>query len=1112
MMDLQLTFVDAAGVPASGFLLTEENGQYALPRLMLTVSDGEAWPEDVAITSCEVSPPEPALRQALLAEWRNTGPLGHGRLIYTEQRWLPAHHLHAPAEVSARWAVMYYDRGPYERFTNNVPPLWKEASVTLRFAPPVPEQKPGGEGSVSRVSSPAHRGHVAVDFGTSNCTASLFDQRKLPVGQALSHEQVSNLRTSILKLLDHGPWPGVSAEEFPELIADVATAVLRNTGGGDDALRARLRSEVADDSVREPRVLYNLLVELERRLGQCSEELRPQLAAALNEAYSQAWRVAPLDRLRLFEVQLDVIEGKVIESKATATTSPALRVTVGAPRIGLDGDDEHAAEPLIYAGLKQKLGSPEKHEELGAGATSDDLIREALRDIIGRCNDFIEKGAEGIGRGRVNRVVITFPTMASPSVRQKLRTMVNDVGVSFVDNSYDEAIAAAMFTLMRDFGGDHDTGLELLRSQSRETGEGRWKQNLLVIDIGGGTTDIALLALHLRNMTPANLGDPGKLGRYYELLPELLGSTGRLQLGGELTSLRVFYWIKALLGDQLLRAQPHSFGPAVGALRQLKLTDDQPADNLFSRGTWRELPKIDEGSGTDIFDVLDEIVPTRSAPPYGRPSQAFWLLWTLADRVKRDFCAVDAPSAITLGPRDLGRVLQAAEWPAAAGGAPDVASLPEEALTVSLTRERFDELVSPDLREIMDLAYRLAGERLAGPGLAGEDEQVDRIILTGQASRAPLVREQLLATFSAQRDKSAVRWQPSAVVVESDYAKVATSLGACWAKSNQGLASSPEGAEKRLREGRNEFRIIVDNLFFNLPCTFVKATILGGQRTGDPILSIGAELYQIYPDQDLAVIRSPEFELTNIVAIYRDGQGDLFEWGDFQWEEADPERKKSIWPHEIRARLEVTSNLDLFLLLSRGPARYQVDGEAIQVRDALPDDGASGSPPAFAPDRIVVNAYSTDGDHAGTEIFSRDTPDPDQDQDRDRPADSEAFPEIFHSPAEPAGAPGARGAISSPLPPPPVGGAWTFHYLDDQGDLQEIGALSPPPRESQLNIRYYASVDEHGNLRLHDGAVPYWPAASLEDVEARPGAVYRTPMYPTDKDYNPARDPYNGRH
>ena len=344
-------------------------------------------------------------------------------------------------------------------------------------------------------------------------------------------------------------------------------------------------------------------------------------------------------------------------------------------------------------------------------------------------------------------------------------------------------------------------------------------------------------------------------------------------------------------------------------------------------------------------------------------------------------------------------------------------------------------------------------------------------------------------------------------MVESDYAKLATSLGACWARSNHGLANRPEGAIERLREGRNEFRIIVDNLFFNLPCAFIKATILGGQRTGDTILPIGAELYQIYPDQEVAVIRSGEFELTNIVAIYRDAQGELPEWGDFQWEEEDPGRSKTIWPHEIRARLEATSNLDLFLLLSKGRAHYQVGGESISVQDALPDGEPGQDAPAFTPDRIVVNVYATDGDHAAQAIF----PGIPVAEPGSGPA-PDAFPEVFHASASEDGTQAVRGAISVKLPLPPASGSWTFHYRDDQGDLQEIGELTPPPRASQLRIRYFASVDERGNLRVHAEAVPYRQAESLAQVEATAGAVYRAPMLPTEKDYDPARDPFNGRH
>src|SRR5260370_28941027 len=105
-------------------------------------------------------------------------------------------------------------------------------------------------------------------------------------------------------------------------------------------------------------------------------------------------------------------------------------------------------------------------------------------------------------------VVITFPTMATPPVRRKLHDMLRTIGISLVDNSFDEAIAAAMFTVLRDFGGDYDTGLELLPSHSQDLGKDHWEQNLLVIDLGGGTPVSSPPRPHPPLKTPGALSAP----------------------------------------------------------------------------------------------------------------------------------------------------------------------------------------------------------------------------------------------------------------------------------------------------------------------------------------------------------------------------------------------------------------------------------------------------------------------------------------------------------------------------------------------------------------------------------------------------------------------------
>jgi len=1121
-IEVALDFVDADGRSGNAFRLIERDGRYLLPRLVITATD-HVWLDEATIASCEQLTGSTTLRAALLAAWSGSGPSGHGTRLESPECWLAASHVTEPSEVRVAWAVTWYETSLYERFVSSSEPFRREGSVTMSFEPAPRAAVREQEQEDARWS----RGHVAVDFGTSYCTATLFEQHFLPPLRPLSSLQTRQLRAEITSFLGTGPQAGPDARrEFVEFAAEVAVSQLPGAARrSDQELITELQRRLSETDDEDPKLLYAVLLELERRVPVSSAALRPALAAALNEMYGHAWRIPALDRLRLFEVQLDPNELSVVESKATAKVGPPLTVEIGR---GVDEDDDGGPQSYVYAGLKQRLGKTDPHPELGPAVSSDDLLREALRDILRRCNAFVEQGPQELGEGRIRNVVITFPTMATPPVRRKLNDMLQEIGIPLVDNTLDEAIAAAMFTVLRDFGSDYDTGLELLRSQSRSVvADQKWKQNLLVIDIGGGTTDIALLGLHLHDETPedAVTAAPDRHGRYYVLIPEVLGSTGRLQLGGELMTLRVFYWIKARLGDQLLRLSPDMLRRPLSDLQLIARGD--PGDSPLLSRTKGKLPTSDHGR---VFDVLDSVVPTRSAPGYGRPGQAFWLLWRIADRIKLEFCEPQAPEEIELRPAEVRRMLQVA-WSASGTSAPDVRVISDSDLAIKLAKDDFDQLAAPDVDEIMHLAYDLAADRLAGT--AGNAEPVDKIILTGQASRAPLVRERLLSVFAARgRDPQAISWKPKSVsVVEGQFAKLATSLGACWTKSVKGLVPSAKGAVGDLIDGRNMFRVNADNLFFNLPCTFRLGTLLGGSKDAREVLHIGAEMFQAYPDRDEAVLRSEPFELVGIVAIYRDAQGMRPRWADFQWELTARQQglslDENVWPTAITAVLETTSNLELSLLLSRGRPHYALAGSSIPVLRAVsaasgiaargqprffqrsrsgPAAGNLDSKPEFDPSRIVVNAFRGDGDHRGTVIF----PWPGADL-RSEGADA-AFPETFHVLHGNGTETVVDGAVSVPLPEPPVGGRWTFHYQDDKDGLHHIGELSPPRRTGQLAVRYYASVDRQGDLRVHAGEVPFWNATSLAEVEAKPGSVYAAVMEPTSDDYEAERDPFNGTH
>jgi hypothetical protein len=168
----------------------------------------------------------------------------------------------------------------------------------------------------------------------------------------------------------------------------------------------------------------------------------------------------------------------------------------------------------------------------------------------------------------------------------------------------------------------------------------------------------------------------------------------------------------------------------------------------------------------------------------------------------------------------------------------------------------------------------------------------------------------------------------------------------------------------------------------------------------------------------------------------------------------------------------------------------------------VPAPGDEEAAPEFDPSRIVVNAYSLGSDHQGKQVFP--------------PADGQAEPtawtETFHVADRTGGEAVLGGAISTRLPDPPASGRWTFHYRDDKGGLHRIGEHTPPRRAGNLAIRYYASVDATGDIRVHAGAVPFWAANSLVEVQNKVGSVYRARMNSDFDDYQAGRDPFNGRH
>src|SRR6266851_9139 len=1001
----------------------------------------------------------------------------------------------------------------------------------------------------------AHEGWAAVDFGTTNTTVTLFDQQRLDL-LPMSADQERRLRSKLIALLGKEP-PAGARQGWQRLIETSAQHLLRQpvldpSAGGPTAVtdreaqahegrgsaaQALIRALEAGMQALSPHAVYT---ELEKRLPGTPEATRRYAAEALHVCSDLAFREPPLDVLRLFPVELEPGAGEIPSRIEVTEAEPELRVRVGTPLATSPGS--RGGAPLVFFSRKQFLGRDHEESDLPARddsspRTSDDLIREALRFLLGQTDAFIAARPGAPQAGRIDHVVATYPTVAPPAVRRRLKELlaggapgIEGLGVTIVEDAFDEAIAAALFGLMRDFGGDSKTGVQAFRARSRPVpgADRHWQQNVLVADIGGGTTDIALVRLGLREQTPplnAAL-DPRFTGRRYVITPTLLGSTGHLHLGGERITLRLFTWFKAAFADYLLRSDSASYAREIAALQSPYVEDGYYVagslcqEQLLSRTGYPH-------------DKVDALVRTRwkVAPASERAEieQTFWLLWNLAEEAKREL-GTDAPS-FTAEPQQVADILRRAyaeRGDAAAVPGPDQVA---DSWAPTMRAADFEALIEPILQEIASLAVPLVSEPLSDTPVQAQGgdhgEYLDRIILTGKSSAMPIVRRAIERALGVGPD-SVVTWNPADVTVENDYAKLATSIGACWAEHVRRYAFDEKTVREAVERGRWELEIEVDNLRYNLPANFeqvLRRDVQGGEATlpllwaRTPLSPSGEGGRWIARSRDWRAV------LANLEIRRRTGPGNSIPWGVFRPETSAVEHQEPDLPftsaqyrREVCYQLEIDIDLTPRLHLTRAAAPdYLVPrGAGIEVKFEPAVEGD------WRPVQIVVGPQvAGDRPDPGTIVF--DLPQDPAGQEADPLSGANRFDRRFYSPdatGDPAGDPSEvrRGMVSRTRLPPPVSASWSFHlfYPDQPDQLVAIRHLPVPdlsPGEPvPERAEYVATLDEDRLLAVHRAEIPYRKAATLAEMWQHPGSVLEVTMSDSSDERVEDYDPFNGNH
>jgi hypothetical protein len=985
------------------------------------------------------------------------------------------------------------------------------------------------------------KGLMAMDFGTSNSTVTLYDPGVVEDLTGLAPEQETRLKELLLTELiaEDGSCklPGVEADAWRSLVERVG-GNLPGDGEPSHRLRAALRAGGAR--------MFEAVRQMEICLG--ARPIRAAVSKALNRIYHEAFLEPRLKSQSLTAVPLDpnfpqekdipsemeikeptaplqVLMGRRAQQNrrnAMALATQPGNTSEGRSPLSLDGVRRlFHHSPKRYLGVRKSFPVPWNGET--APVTSEQLVQAAWAQLVELTNHWRGRNPTACSKGRFTRAVVTYPTVAPPSVRREVERLVRELKFPDVVTDYDEAVAAALFYLHREFGGSLDLGPEIFKARSRRD-KNKWFQNVLVLDIGGGSTDLALLQLTLEEVDPFLPGENrGAGGRCYVISPRLLGSSGNTQLGGELITLRLFRLLKAALADRLLTAAQDKHIESAGLTSKIAQLGEAFVDGS---GRYRpgsilspvaDLPESDP-LFTDALNAAEQVLPTRWRTHPSR-LQAFYTLWEHAEAAKillgrrRDPDA--GPPTFDLGDQEIGTLLAQC----------DIAHTIKDTgtLKVSLDAGHLENAAEPVIREAVGIARGLLAGRLpyhdaqtsnSSSRDSNDDtgqEPLDWLILSGKTCNLDLVHRIIRQEFASSAH---FVWNPERVTFVPQYAKLAPSAGACYAEKMRRTAFAPTRFKEQLRKGLNQLTYNIDNLFFFLPCSFL-VPVHNGQIE---IFKAGQPLYRL-DDQEVGKARSEPIGVRLLNAVMRrDFQAATpVLWGSYDGMALarELEMPVPVFLNRIMMQFEVDYRLFMRIFLWDGPTpHFQIDPQTAflditegmkRAANATASDASKPEGrPATASWDVSVDVISAQANsRAATVLIAAD----------------QELRETFHT-----GVDGAERGLIVPLPDLfDATGKLAVHVrAPGSSEWVQVGELPRPvdekaPQPGQERVteyprRFHLTLNEHGVLRAHLGEIPYWKTEDLKDWKDHPGRVLQRDLELVEPPTRDNRDPFCGAH
>lgn len=1021
------------------------------------------------------------------AQYKNSDATGQPVLTSLESSHAEAH-------------LTFFPNAPFQKQITS-------SELTLISPPPTTTQKQ--EKPIPKTSENPFPGWLAIDFGTSNSTVALYDPKEVAPMRGLAKEQLQALQRETLRWLRSSPHGNDEkgnplSQEWKKFLEQVGSLQQEKMGNSPVLL-----VEQGDENM-----IHKLLRDIELWLRSSTIALQRWGYQHLHKIYSQALRVPPLTSTLIFHAELDpATSSKEISSEIHIKQVEPVLVETGPMVQENRKEDTSKGRPIegrYYASIKRYLGReqetlPVAEGELYTEKPAGEILRATWSSLLEHVNKYRELNPTRHSKGPFQHVLATYPTVAPPHVRKEIIAQLKSLGIEHVNIKYDEAVAAAIFYFMCATGGGNSIGIESFLSRCRQSSRTQKRQNVLVFDIGGGTTDIALIQLNIHERHPhwEPDEDQGAGGRYYEVIPRLLGSSGHTQLGGDLLSLRTFYLLKASLADQLLSTNAREIcTPLLQRSRQLG------GEPFFVEGVYQPNSLVEHAVLTqsthheEALHAIELLLPTRWKQEASK-AQAFYSLWQYAEEAK-----------IHLGKKMQGDALE------------EPFELPEHKLkslllqfgldfqqelpiTLRLERSLFEKAILPDLEDAVQLAKgllsRLPNQSKQSSSGGRKKEPLDWLILSGQTCQLSQVEQTMRKLFASHEQFS---WNPERVTKDPHYAKLATSAGACYAESLWRLIQTPEGSKEQLRKGIHQFYFNVKNLYYFLPCTFLQ---LEG-RSENILFDAGTELKQLSPTKDFGSARSKWLAATLSLFIQRrdHDEGGSKNWGSFTSTSLCERLQISDqdWQEHIKLQWEVNHQLQFQLFLCRGKAHHLVQESDICLRNVF--ESLTSTPQAQSISltqntptisdtlrwdiAVGLGASRVHTEGSETILFEKGT----------------RFKELFHASED---SPSTRGLISPPLPE--FSQHTQQHQLyarNDNGNWTLLGTLHKPKTKADYPIDFRITIDELGQVALFAGEVPYLTSEDPACLVTKEGHVYIQEISNNTSSHDESRDPFSGEH